>query len=29
MAEYNPETHVAVPKDELAKLEESRIALYE
>lgn len=29
MAEYNPETHVAVPKEELAKLEVSRVALYE
>lgn len=29
MVEYNPETHVAVPKEELAKLEESRVALHE
>lgn len=29
MLEYNPETHVAVPKEELAKLEQSRVALYE
>lgn len=29
MVEYNPETHVAVPKEELAKLEESRVALYD
>lgn len=29
MPEYNPETHVAVPKNELAKLEESRVNLYE
>ena len=29
MLEYDPDTHVAVPKDELAKLEQSRVALYE
>ncbi len=29
MLEYNPETHVAVPKNELTKLEESRVNLYE
>lgn len=29
MLEYNPETHVAVPKEELAKLEESRAGLYD
>ena len=29
MLEYNPETHVAVPKEELAKLEGSRVRLYE
>ena len=29
VAEYNPETHVAVPKEELAKLEKSRVALYD
>lgn len=28
MLEYNPETHVAVPKEELAKLEEARVELY-
>ena len=29
MAEYNPETHVAVPKEELVKLEKSRVAPYD
>ena len=29
ITEYNPQTHVAVPKGELAKLEVSRVALYE
>lgn len=29
MAEYEPETHIAVPKEELAKLEDARVALYE
>lgn len=28
MLEYNPETHVAVPKSELAKLEQARINLF-
>jgi len=28
MKKYNPETHVAVPKAELEKLEESRVELY-
>ncbi len=29
MNEYNPDTHVAVPKSELAKLEEARVKLAE
>jgi len=29
MNTYNPETHVAVPKTELVKLEDSRIRIYE
>lgn len=28
MQEYNPETHVAVPKAELEKLEQARVELY-
>jgi hypothetical protein len=28
MLEYNPETHVAVPKGELAKLETARVKLF-
>lgn len=28
MLEYNPETHIAVPKEELARLEECRVNLY-
>jgi hypothetical protein len=28
MQEYNPETHVAVPRAELEKLEEARVELF-
>ncbi len=29
MAEYNPDTHIAVPKEELVKFEEARVGLYD